>query len=73
MSQQITKLYDIDDHICLFVTGLVDGEAIPSNQLVIIDHGEAALFDPGGDLTYSALSNDIAAARQTLYWQKNGR
>ncbi|AQQ67102.1 MBL fold metallo-hydrolase [Microbulbifer agarilyticus] len=60
MSQQITKLYDKDDHICLFVTGLVDGEAIPSNQLVIIDHGEAALFDPGGDLTYSALSFELS-------------
>ncbi|MGQ9425970.1 oxygen-binding di-iron domain-containing protein [Gilvimarinus sp. F26214L] len=60
MSQRVLKLYDHSDHICLFVTGLVEGEGIPSNQLAIVDHGEAALFDPGGDLTYTPLSIELA-------------
>lgn len=59
MTQNIVKLYDQDDHLCLFVTGLVEGEGIPSNQLMIVDHGEAALFDPGGDLTYTPLSIEL--------------
>ena len=60
MSQHIVPLYNHDEHVCLFVTGLVEGEGIPSNQLVIIDHGEAALFDPGGELTYTPLSIELS-------------
>ncbi len=60
MTQKTIKLYDNNQHICLFVTGLVEGEGIPSNQLVIIDHGEAALFDPGGELTYTPLSIQLS-------------
>ncbi|ABC33505.1 MBL fold metallo-hydrolase [Hahella aquimaris] len=60
MSQKAMKLYDKNGHICLFLTGLVEGEAIPSNQLVIVDHGEAALFDPGGELTYTPLSIELS-------------
>ncbi len=60
MSQKVQSLYEQDDHKVLFFTDLVAGEAIPSNQLVIIDHGEAALFDPGGELTYTPLSIELA-------------
>ncbi|ARU56109.1 MAG: MBL fold metallo-hydrolase [Pseudomonadales bacterium] len=60
MSQKIVKLFEEDGHICLFLTGLVEGEGIPSNQLVIVNHGEAALFDPGGELTYTPLSIELS-------------
>lgn len=60
MSERVVRVYDQDEHVCLFVTGLVDGEGIPSNQLVIVDHGEASLFDPGGDLTYTPLSIELS-------------
>ncbi|WP_206046764.1 MBL fold metallo-hydrolase [Mangrovimicrobium sediminis] len=56
MEQHTATLYDRDGHLCLFFTGLVDGEGIPSNQLMIKHGGEAVLFDPGGDLTYTPLS-----------------
>lgn len=59
MSQKVQSLFDKDEHKVLFFTDLVAGEAIPSNQLVIIDHGEAALFDPGGELTYTPLSIEL--------------
>ncbi len=49
-----------DQHLCLFFTDLVRGEAIPSNQLVIIDGSEAAIFDPGGELTFTPLSIELA-------------
>ena len=60
MKQQVVKLYDSEGHVCLFITGLVDGEGIASNQLVIINNGDAALFDPGGELTYTPLSIELA-------------
>ena len=60
MTQKVVKLYDQGGHVCLFFTGLVEGEAIPSNQLVIVDAGEAALFDPGGELTYTPLSIELS-------------
>ena len=41
MSQKVQSLFDKDEHKVLFFTDLVAGEATPSNQLVIIDHGEA--------------------------------
>ncbi len=60
MTQKVIKVFEQDEHVCLFVTGLVDGEGIPSNQFVVVDHGEAALFDPGGDLTYTPLSIELS-------------
>ncbi|MAR91304.1 MAG: MBL fold metallo-hydrolase [Pseudomonadota bacterium] len=60
MSQRVQPLYNENDHAVLFFTDLVAGEAIPSNQLVIVDHGEAALFDPGGELTFTPLSIELA-------------
>jgi len=60
MTQHISTLFENGQHHCLFFTGLVDGEGIPSNQLMIIDSGEAALFDPGGELTYTPLSIQLS-------------
>lgn len=60
MTQKIVTLYNKDEHLCLFFTGLVDGEGVPSNQLVIVDHDQAALFDPGGDLTYTPLTIELS-------------
>ena len=59
MGEQVTSLYSKNGHEVLFFTDLVSGEAIPSNQLMIIDHGEAALFDPGGELTFTPLSIEL--------------
>ena len=56
MAKSAEILYQDDNHLCLFFTDLVSGEAIPSNQLVIVDQGQAAIFDPGGELTYTPLS-----------------
>lgn len=60
MAQKVQALFDEQGHKCLFFTGLVEGEGIPSNQLVIVDQEEAALFDPGGELTYTALSIELS-------------
>lgn len=60
MNQKVQTLFNEDEHCVLFFTDLVAGEAIPSNQMVIIDHGEAALFDPGGELTFTPLSIELA-------------
>ena len=60
MNQKVNKLYDDGNHSVLFFTGLVEGEGIPSNQLIIVDHGEGALFDPGGELTFTPLSIEIS-------------
>lgn len=49
-------LYDSDNHLVLMFNDLVKGEGIQSNQLVIINNGHSAIFDPGGDLTYMPLS-----------------
>ena len=60
MHEKVISLFENGHHQCLFFTGIVDGEAIPSNQLVIVDHGKAALFDPGGELTYTPLSIELS-------------
>lgn len=60
MKQKVKTLYSDATHKVLFFTDLVEGEGIPSNQLVVVDHGEAALFDPGGDLTFTPLSIELS-------------
>lgn len=61
MSRHVKTLFANDQgHQCLFLSDLVSGEAIGSNQLVIIDNKEAALFDPGGELTYTPLSIELS-------------
>ena len=52
-------LYEADNHIVLTFTDLVTGDGIQANQLVIINNGHSAVFDPGGDLTYMPLSMAI--------------
>ncbi len=55
-----TVLYDDGNHRCLSFGDLVTGEGIQSNQFLVI-HGEhEALIDPGGDLTFTALSMEIS-------------
>ncbi len=49
------ELFNNGEHICVVFRHLVEGEAVQSNQFFIYDHGHAALIDPGGDLTYTAL------------------
>lgn len=61
MEHHEVTLFNEAGHKCIFFTDLVEGEGIASNQLVIVSEGEAALFDPGGDLTYTPLN--IALAR----------
>lgn len=50
-------LYDQDGHRCLMFTDLGDaaGEAVQSNQFLIVDNDTGALIDPGGNLAYSDL------------------
>ena len=49
------ELYNDGSHICVVFRHLVTGEAVQSNQFFIYDHDHAALIDPGGELTYTAL------------------
>ncbi|GJG96169.1 MBL fold metallo-hydrolase [Cupriavidus pauculus] len=56
-------LYESDGHVCLAFTDLVDdsqGEAVQSNQFLVVDHGHATLIDPGGQMTYSELYMTIS-------------
>jgi len=52
-----TELYNDGSHICISFSDLVseDGDAVQANQFLVIDHGQAALIDPGGNMTYHAL------------------
>jgi len=53
-------LYEKDDHKVILFTGFVEGDGVHSNQLLIEDHGQLALFDPGGELTYQPLQMEIS-------------
>ena len=51
-------LYDHDGHRCLMFTDLAEGdagEAVQSNQFLIVDDDTGAVLDPGGNLAYSEL------------------
>ena len=50
-------LYDQGGHRCLMFTDLADeaGEAVQSNQFLIVDDGTGAILDPGGNLAYGEL------------------
>ena len=54
------ELYNKGDHVCVAFRDLVSGGAVQANQFLIFDHDHAALIDPGGDLTYSALFMEIS-------------
>lgn len=51
------ELYRDEHHACFMFTDLVDddGLAVQSNQFVVVDHGKAALLDPGGNNAYHQL------------------
>lgn len=60
MRREPRVLFDNGDHICLQFDNLVTGEGVQSNQFLIIDHQEHMLIDPGGNLTYTPLSMEVA-------------
>lgn len=55
-----TELFSQPDHKVLLFTDLVNGEAVQSNQLLILNSNQSALFDPGGDLTFMPLNMAMA-------------
>ena len=57
--QEAMVLYADDDHECLMFPELVSGDGIQANQFMITDHGRSAVLEPGGDLTYTALSIEL--------------
>lgn len=52
-------LYDDGHHKCLAFSMPHEAESVPSNQFLIIDGEEAAVIDPGGDLTFTPLTISI--------------
>ncbi len=50
-----TILYEDNDHKCIMFSDLVKGAGVQSNQFLIVNNGNAALLDPGGQLTYHPL------------------
>jgi len=60
MSQAPVILYSDEYHQCMLFDELVTGDGIQSNQFLILHQGKAALIDPGGDLTFSALSTGVS-------------
>ncbi|ARU59608.1 metallo-beta-lactamase superfamily protein [Oleiphilus messinensis] len=55
-----TELFNENQHRCLLFSDLVEGEGVQSNQFLIADGDDFALIDPGGDLTYNALTIELA-------------
>lgn len=53
------ELFNDGAHCCLVFRHLVGQEAVQANQILVCNHGQAALLDPGGDLTYAALAEVI--------------
>lgn len=51
------ELFRNEHHACLMFTDLVeeDGQAVQSNQFLIVDHGIGAVIDPGGNLAFNEL------------------
>lgn len=52
-------LYDDGHHKCIAFSMPEEDESVPSNQFLIIDGEEAAIIDPGGDLTFTPLTLQI--------------
>lgn len=49
-------LFEDKNHRCVVFNDLVPGDdGVQANQFLVIDHGQAALIDPGGDLLYTPL------------------
>jgi flavorubredoxin len=51
------ELYNQGGHRCLMFTDLCDGagEAVQSNQFLVVNDGTGAVIDPGGNLAYNEL------------------
>ncbi len=52
------ELFNNGKHLCLMFDDLVDdatGEAVQANQFLIVDNGDGAIIDPGGNMTYNGL------------------
>jgi flavorubredoxin len=65
-----SELYNNGKHVCVLFSDLVTGEAVQANQFLIVDHRHAALFDPGGELTYTRLFmalSEYVAVRELDY------
>lgn len=52
-------LYNDGHHKCIAFSMPAEDESVPSNQFLIIDGKEAAIIDPGGDLTFTPLTLQI--------------
>ena len=52
-----TELYRDAHHACLMFSDLTegDGQAVQSNQFLIVDHDTGAIIDPGGNLAFNEL------------------
>src|SRR5664279_5612458 len=52
-----TELFRNPNHTCLMFSelGYEGGEAVQSNQFLIVDHGVGAIIDPGGNLAFNEL------------------
>lgn len=59
------ELYRDKNHVCIMLEDLVDADssAVQANQFIIEDHGEIAVIDPGGNMTY----NGIAMAKHSMF------
>ena len=54
------ELYNDGNHQCFSYEDDVPARrAVQSNQFLVIDHGHAAVIDPGGDLAYPALYSHL--------------
>jgi len=51
------ELFRNASHACLMFTDLIeeDGQAVQSNQFLVIDNGTGAVIDPGGNLAFNEL------------------
>ncbi len=50
------ELYNDDTHKCIAFTDLVAGHGVQSNQFLIINDEHSIVLDPGGHLSFSALT-----------------
>lgn len=54
------ELYNEGGHKCLSYEDIVGSRGVQSNQFLVVDDGHAALIDPGGDLTYAGLYENLS-------------
>jgi flavorubredoxin len=52
------ELFKSPQHCCIMFSDLVtdEAEAVQANQFLIVNHGQAAIIDPGGNMTFNALN-----------------